>query len=202
MKVTAKAKFIRMSPRKIRLVVNIIRGKTVDEAIDQLKFTNKWAVKPIEKLIQSAVASAEHNYEIKQDNLRISEIKVDEGPTLHRWKPRAFGRATPIRKRTSHISLVLTEIKEISKKKAKKEKIEAPIKMDKRPTEDEGVKVKKDQKKSQDKKKDKDLSAQAGEKEPAKKIVDPRGEGKGKHTKIEGKSQKGFMGKIFRRKSG
>jgi large subunit ribosomal protein L22 len=195
MQVTAKAKYIRMSPRKVRLVVSIIRGKTVDEAIDQLKFTNKIAVKPIEKLIKSAVASAKHNNEIEQDNLRIAEIRVDEGPTLHRWKPRAYGRATPIRKRTSHISLVLSEIKETTKKKTKKTKLEAPIKMDKRPTEDEGIEAKKDKKKTEEEKK-------AKEEEPVKKIIDQRAEGRGKHTKIEGKSQKGFMGKIFRRKSG
>jgi len=197
MQVTAKAKYIRMSPRKVRLVVNVIRGKTVDEAIDQLKFINKIAVKPIEKLIKSAAASAKHNNEIEQNNLRITEIRVDEGPTLHRWKPRAYGRATPIRKRTSHISLILSEIEETAKKKIKKTKLEAPIKMDKRPTEDEGIEAKKDKKKTEEEKK-----AKEEKEEPVKKIIDQRAEGRGKHTKIEGKSHKGFMGKIFRRKSG
>jgi len=198
MQVTAKVKYIRMSPRKVRLVVDVIRGKTVDEALDQLKFINKRAVRPVEKLIKSAVANAEHNYEIKQDNLKIAEIRVDDGPTLHRWKPRAFGRATPIRKRTSHISLVLVEIRESGEKKAKKQKIEAPIKLDKMPKEEESIKEKKDKKKIEKEKSS--LTETSEDKE--KKIIDPRSEGKGKHTRIEGKSHKGFVGKIFRRKSG
>ncbi|RMD59477.1 50S ribosomal protein L22, partial [Candidatus Parcubacteria bacterium] len=112
MQVTAKAKYIRISPRKVRLVADIIRGLTVDEALAQLRFINKRAVVPVEKVLKSAIANAEHNYELEQDNLYIQEIRVDEGPTLKRWKPRAFGRATPIRKRTSIISVVLDEIKE------------------------------------------------------------------------------------------
>lgn len=207
MEIKAKAKHIKMSPRKVRLVVDVARGKTVNEALDQLKFVKKLAVKSVIKLINSAVASAEHNFEIKQDNLKIAEIKVDEGSTLHRWKPRAFGRATPIRKRTSHISLALAEIKESGVKKAKKQKVEAPVKFSKRPTEDEGIQVKKDKKKIEEEKKVKEerpalTSARQGGEEPVKEIIDVRREGRAGHTKIEGKSHKGFMGKIFRRKSG
>ena len=197
MEIKASAKHIKMSPRKVRLVVDVARGKTVDDALDQLKFVKKLAVKPIIKLINSAVASAKHNLEIEQDNLKIAEIKIDEGPTLHRWKPRAFGRATPIRKRTSHISLVLAEIKESSEKRVKKQKVEAPVKMDKRPTEDEGIQVKKDKKKIEEEKK-----AKEERDEPVKEIIDPRREGRAMHTKIEGKSHRGFIGKMFRRKSG
>ena len=191
MEIKAKAKHIRMSPRKVRLVADAVRGKEAENAISQLKFINKLAAKPVAKLINSAIASAEHDFEIEKDNLKIAEIKVDEGPTLKRWTPRAHGRATPIRKRTSHISLVLAEIKESGKKEAKKQKIEAPVKLGTKPKEDEGVKVK-------EVKKEKETSTE----EEGKQIIDPRGEGRGGHTKIEGKSHKGFMGKMFRRKSG
>ncbi len=191
MEIKAKAKHIRMSPRKVRLVADAVRGKEAENAISQLKFINKLAAKPVAKLINSAMASAEHDFEIEKDNLKIAEIKVDEGPTLKRWTPRAHGRATPIRKRTSHISLVLAEIKESGKKEAKKQKIEAPVKLGTKPKEDEGVKVK-------EVKKEKETSTE----EEGKQIIDPRGEGRGGHTKIEGKSHKGFMGKMFRRKSG
>ena len=88
MEVKAKAKHIRMSPRKVRLVADIVRGLTVKNAINQLRFTNKKAVLPVKKLIESAIASAENNYELKQDNLFVKEMMVDEGATMKRWKPR------------------------------------------------------------------------------------------------------------------
>ena len=109
MEVKAKAKYIRRSPKKVRLVVDVIRGLDVPIAENQLKFMNKGAVVPILKLLNSAVANAEHNFELKKDNLYIKEIKVDQGPTLKRWMPRAMGRATTIRKKSSHISIVLSE---------------------------------------------------------------------------------------------
>jgi len=109
MEVKAKAKYIRRSPKKVRLVVDIIRGLDVSTAENQLKFMNKGAVEPILKLLNSVVANAEHNFELKKDNLYIKEIRVDQGPTLKRWMPRAMGRATTIRKRSSHISVVLSE---------------------------------------------------------------------------------------------
>jgi len=196
MEIKAKAKYIRMSPRKVRLVVDAIRGMEANKALDQLKFINKKAVKPIKKLIESCITNAEHNYELDKDNLKIAEIRVDEGQTLHRWMPRAHGRATPIRKRTSHISLVLTEIKDSGKKGPKKRKVEAPVKLGKKLKEDEGVKVKKE-----DSKKEKSSPAEiTGDK--SKEIVDPRMEGRGGHTKIEGGKHKGFVSKFFRRKSG
>lgn len=193
MEIKAKAKYIRMSPRKVRLVVNIIRGLKANEALDQLNFIKKRAVQPVEKLIISAIANAKNNFELDQDNLYIKEIRVNEGPTLHRWMPRARGRATPIRKRTSHISLILGELVVSSTAKAKKKEVEAPIKLGSKPKEDEGIKIKSD--------KQKDKSPEATS-EKGKKIIDQRGEGKGKPTKIEGKSHKGFVNKIFRRKSG
>ncbi len=197
MEIKAKAKHIRMSPRKVRLVVDVARGKEVQAALERLKFINKLAAKPVVKLINSAVANAKHNFEIEQDNLYVKEIKVDEGPTLRRWMPKAFGRATPLRKRTSHINLVLSEIKESGVKKAKKQKIEAPIKLASKPKEEEGVKIADKTEEIKEKVEEKEAAL-----EKDKNIVDLRGEGRGKHTKIEGKSHRGFVGKMFRRKSG
>ncbi len=194
MEVKANIKHIRMSPRKVRSVVNVIRGMKTGEALDQLNFINKLAAKPIIKLISSAQANAEHNFELKKDNLYIKEITVNEGPTLKRWQPRARGRATPIRKRTSHIDLVLGELVESGKTGPKKQAVAAPVKLDERPKEAEGVKIAD--------KKDKEKSEAETSAEKGKKIADPRMEGRGQHTKIEGKGQKGFMGKMFRRKSG
>lgn len=197
MEVKAKLKQIRISPRKVRLVAGVIRGMKAETALDQLRFMNKKAAKPVEKLLQSAIANADNNFEIEKSNLFIKEIRVDEGTTLKRWMPKAQGRATPIRKRTSHINLVLAEIKESGKKGPKKQKIEAPIKLGKKPKEDEGVKI-------DDKEKIKE-EAETGRKVENKgeKIVDPRGEGRGKHTEIEGRgAKKGFVAKMFRRKSG
>lgn len=111
MTVKAQAKYIRMSPRKIRLVVDLVRGLDVEEAKTQLNFMNKIAARPVLKLLESAVANASHNFKLKKENLYIKEIQVDGGPTLKRWKPRAFGRATPIRKRSSHITILLDERK-------------------------------------------------------------------------------------------
>lgn len=105
---TAKLKSLRMTPRKVRLVVDLIRGRLVQDAMTQLQFSTKHAARPVLKLLQSAVANAANNHQLKKETLRISVAFVDAGTTLHRWMPRAMGRATPIRKRSSHITLVLT----------------------------------------------------------------------------------------------
>lgn len=107
MQVKAKARFIRMSARKVRLVIDLIRGKHVDQALAQLQFTNRAAAMPVVKLLKSAIANAQHNFKLEPNSLMIKEITADEGPTLDRWMPRAHGRAMPIRKRTSHISITL-----------------------------------------------------------------------------------------------
>lgn len=193
MEIRAKVKYIKNSPRKVRLVASLIRGLEVEKAENQLKFMNKKAARPTSKLLASAVANAENNFELKKDNLFISEIKVNEGPTMKRWMPRARGRATTIRKRTSHIELTLAEIKDSGKKEAKKQKIEAPVKLGSEPKKDEGVKVKS---------KDGEKGEEAKDEEKGKEIIDPRGQGKGKNQKIKGKGAKGFGNKFFRRKSG
>ncbi|MBZ4688554.1 MAG: large subunit ribosomal protein [Clostridia bacterium] len=109
MEAKAVARYIRISPYKVRQVVDLIRGKDCKEALAILKFTPKRASKPVMKILKSAMANAEHNYEMDEDNLYISKIYVDEGPTLKRYKPRAMGRADMIRKRTSHITVVVAE---------------------------------------------------------------------------------------------
>jgi large subunit ribosomal protein L22 len=111
MEVTAKLRFLRIAPRKVRLVANLIRSKTVQQAEAQLAFLPKRSARPIDKLLHSAIANAENNFKLKKDNLFIKKITVDEGPRLKRWRPRAFGRAAPIIKRSSHINMVLDEVK-------------------------------------------------------------------------------------------
>ncbi|PAV27897.1 50S ribosomal protein L22 [Virgibacillus profundi] len=112
MQAKAIAKSVRIAPRKVRLVVDLIRGKNVGEAVAILNHTQRGASPVIEKVLKSAIANAEHNYEMDPDNLVISEAFVNEGATLKRFRPRAQGRASKINKRTSHITVVVTEKKE------------------------------------------------------------------------------------------
>jgi ribosomal protein L22 len=106
--VRAQAKYVRTSARKARLVCDHIRGKDVVEARAILAYTPRGAAKPWLKLLESAIANAEHNHELVGDDLRIAAVHADEGPTLKRYRPRAMGRATRIRKRTSHLTITLT----------------------------------------------------------------------------------------------
>ena len=109
MEAKAVAKFIRISPRKARQVIDLVRGKSVSEAYAILKFTPNKGAAIIENVLKSAVANAEHNYDMNVDNLYISQAYVDQGPSLKRFKPRAMGRADGIRKRTSHITVMVSE---------------------------------------------------------------------------------------------
>jgi large subunit ribosomal protein L22 len=106
--VRAQAKYVRSSPRKARLVSEHLRGKTVDEARAILAFTPRAVAREWSKLLDSAVANAEHNHELVGEDLRIRDVYADEGPTLRRYRPRAMGRATRIRKRTAHLTITLT----------------------------------------------------------------------------------------------
>ncbi len=106
--ITAKAKYVRTSSRKARVVAEQIRGKTVEEARSILMLSTRGAAKKFESLLNSAVANAEHNLELDEEDLAIRGLEVNEGPTLKRFRPRAMGRATPIHKRTSHLTLSLT----------------------------------------------------------------------------------------------
>jgi large subunit ribosomal protein L22 len=108
--VRAKARYVRCAPRKARLVVDHIRGKQVGEARAILTHTPRAASKEVLKLLDSAVANAEHNHELVADELRVDQAYVDEGPTIKRYRPRALGRATQIRKRTSHMTITLRPI--------------------------------------------------------------------------------------------
>jgi large subunit ribosomal protein L22 len=106
--VRAQAKYVRTSARKARLVCDHIRGKSVEEARAVLQFAPRAVARDWSKLLESAVANAEHNHELVGDDLRIKDAHADEGPTLKRYRPRAMGRATRIRKRTTHLSITLT----------------------------------------------------------------------------------------------
>jgi large subunit ribosomal protein L22 len=127
MSVEAKLKYSRISPRKVRLVADLIRGLQVDEAERVLQFTIKRSAEPVLKVLRSAVANAEHNFNLKKTDLYIAEIKVDGGPIIKRYRPRARGVAYPIQKKTSHITIKLAEKggkdTEKRKKKAKIEKV-------------------------------------------------------------------------------
>jgi ribosomal protein L22 len=106
--VRAQAKYVRSSARKARLVCDHIRGKSVEEARAILAFTPRAVARDWSKVLESAVANAEHNHELDGEDLLIKAAHADEGPTLKRFRPRAMGRATPIRKRTSHLTILLT----------------------------------------------------------------------------------------------
>ncbi|MBW3666894.1 MAG: 50S ribosomal protein L22 [Actinobacteria bacterium] len=114
MKVKAHTRFIRQSPYKVRRVLDLVRGLPVEEADHLLRLTNRGAAAPIAKTLNSAVANAEHNHALDPEDLVIAEAFADEGPTLKRWRPRARGRATRINKRTSHITIVVSDMREDS----------------------------------------------------------------------------------------
>jgi len=105
----AIAKYMRISPRKVKVVADLIRGKNVDEALAILRFTPKKSARMLEKVVNSAVANAENNHGMDRDKLYISQVYANQGPTLKRWRARAQGRADMIRKRTSHIGVVVKE---------------------------------------------------------------------------------------------
>ena len=107
--VSATLKYARISSRKVKIVADLIRGKNVDEALAIVKFTPKAASEVVEKLLKSAIANAENNHGMKSNNLYVAEIYANQGPTLRRIRPAAKGSAVRIRKRTSHITIVLKE---------------------------------------------------------------------------------------------
>jgi large subunit ribosomal protein L22 len=107
---SAKQRFVRISSRKVKLVIDLIRGKNLEEAFNILRFTRKAAAKPVRKLVQSAYSNAINqlgSFDLNTEEIIVKNIQVDQGPTYKRWIPRAMGRATPILKRTSHISVEL-----------------------------------------------------------------------------------------------
>jgi large subunit ribosomal protein L22 len=140
MQIIAKLKNLRIAPRKVRLLANLIRGKNLNEAQSLLTFSFKKAVMPMKKLLDQALANAENNFQLDADTLYISEIKVDEGQKIKRWRARAKGRAAAIQKKRSHITVVLggekkeiiktysdeAKLKEIKLKKKASGKLKAP----------------------------------------------------------------------------
>ncbi|MFH1643104.1 MAG: 50S ribosomal protein L22 [Patescibacteria group bacterium] len=168
----AKLSYLRIAPRKTRMVADLIRGKTVEEAQTILKFTVKKSSLPILKLLKSAVASAVNNFKLEELNLKIAKIVVDGGPMLKRWRPRARGRAFPIQKKTSNVTIILEEIEKSEEKKIEKKKaiktIEKTVKI---------VKTKADSKEEKEEnKEDKDNKAKINLKDDRlKRSVKPTG---------------------------
>lgn len=115
MDVKASLSSLRMSPRKVRLVIDAVRGLSAAAADTRLQFMRKAAARPVLKLLRSAVANAEHNFQLPKEGLKIATITADGGPTLKRFRPRAFGRGASIRKRTTHINLTLVSSARASK---------------------------------------------------------------------------------------
>ena len=112
MEARAVEKFIRISPRKLRYVADAIRSKRVDDAVDLLTFTTKKAALIIRKAVKSAAANATENHKMNEDDLVVEKIFINEGPILKRFRPRARGRATKIRKRTSHLTVIVSDGRE------------------------------------------------------------------------------------------
>ncbi len=126
MEVKAKLRHLHIAPRKVRLIIDLIRGLDTAQALERLMVIRQRAGKPVLKLLKSAIANAEHNFNLDKDNLYIKEIRADEGPSLKRWQPRAFGRAYPIKKRTTHISIILEE-KVVGSKKMKQQGVQRQV---------------------------------------------------------------------------
>jgi large subunit ribosomal protein L22 len=129
MNITAKLNDYRQSPRKVRLVAGLIRGKKAEQAVDILMVTVKRASDPVVSLLKSAIANAKNNFSLKAEDLFVKSLTVDNGAILYRRMPKARGMATPIRKRVSHISLVLgvkeAEIEKLSAKKPQAKKLKS-----------------------------------------------------------------------------
>lgn len=180
MAVKVHLKHLHISPRKVRLVSDLVRGMDALEAEKILQFTTKKSAVSVGKLLKSAIATAKNDFSFEEDNLLISEILVNEGPTLKRWRPRAHGRAFPIMKRTSHITIVLNEkVKGKGKLKKKPEKKDKAVKTNIK--EEVGLK---------------------GEGKKSEAIKKGYSDNIRKDQKPDKGTQKGILKKVFRRKSG
>lgn len=178
MEVVAKLRYYRQSPRKVRLITDLIKGLNTSEALSELQFANKTAARQVIKLIQSAVANATHNFSLDANNLFIKNITVDSGPTLKRWRARAFGRASMIRKHMSHVTITLDEKVHGQRKRLEAEREPKPS------TFSAG-----------------DVATKPSENEESPHITQERVESHDLKPSIQKKSM-GFMPKIFRRKAG
>ncbi len=191
MEIKAKAKYVRISPRKVRAVLDLIKGLDVVEARNQLMFVKKRAKEPILKVLDSAIANAETNFKIKKDNLYIKRAIAEEGPTLKRFQPRAFGRATPIRKRSTHILIVLEEKVKKEKEELGKKKSELKAKSSSLPKEKEIEKVSSPE----------EIPSEDKGKAVFEEKIKEKGRLEEGLSKMSLKRAKGFAKRIFRRKS-
>lgn len=188
MKVVAELNNLRISPRKVRLVTDLVKGMDTDEALVQLRNTVKGSVLPIEKLIKSAVANAENNFGLDRSNLYIFDLQVGEGPILKRWLPRAYGRATEIYKRTSRVYVTLEERVEGKNRKSKEQ-------LEKERKAREEARKKMEQEILEQRKKEEEEGAKSGEAVKSPVIKKELKEAESK------KGGKGWMKKMFQRKS-
>ncbi len=192
MRVNAKLNKIRIAPRKIKLVTDFIEGLDAAEALDQLNATVKTGVRPIQKLLSSAISNGESNFGIDRDNMYVYRIIVGAGPALKRWMPKAFGRAGRILKRTSQIELILEERVEGKGRKSKDQ-----MEKEKKEREKEKIRQLAEQKEAEEKrvkeKKDGKKGEQAFEKTAESKEV--------KNPPAGGEKRGGLVSRIFRRKS-
>jgi len=172
----AVARFVRVSPRKARLVVDLIRGKDLAKAQQILEYTPRAAARLVAKVLDSAAANAENNAKMNPDELFVAEVYVDEGPTLKRFRPRAMGRATRINKRTSHITIILEEKVSAPKKKRRfrREKPDALKKKAKKAEEGEAEEEKLEEKVEGEKECKPAAKKAAPKKKPAAKKAAPK----------------------------
>lgn len=185
MRVKSYTNYIHISPRKVKLVVDLIRGLGVEEAEEQLLVCKKRAAEVVLKSLKSAVAAAKHNFSLDKKNLYISEIRVDQGPSMKKWQAAAFGVAHPITRKTSHLTIVLEE----------------KVKSDKHVKETE-KKIQESQKLTEEKKEKESKSERVRkEKRVEKKLPKISQRKKEVKTKVF-EQRKGFIRRIFQRKSG
>lgn len=192
MKVTAKLNNLRIAPRKIRLVTDMVAGLDVDDALNQLNATVKSGMRPVQKLLSSAISNGENNFGIDRNNMYVYKINVEAGPTLKRWMPKAYGRAGRILKRTSGIELILDERVEGKDRKSREQlEKEKKTRMESK---------RREEKKAQEKMEAEKKAAAGSKKEAAfaqkEKVLE-----KSKNPPAGGEKRGGLTSRIFRRKS-
>jgi len=189
MKVHAKLNNLRVAPRKMRLVTNLIKKMDIEDALNQLDVMVKRGSAPVKKLLQSAISNGENNFGIDKNNMYVFDVIVDAGPTLKRWMPKAYGRAGQILKRTSQIKIILEEKIEGKGRKSKEQ-----IEKEKKEKMEEKKKLEKERIK------EKEEAEKGSEKIPVESKAGEKTKDSGKNKKDTGK--RGSWGsKIFRRKS-
>lgn len=205
MKIKAQLNYLRISPRKVRVVIEAVKKMPVEKAMEQLSFLPKRSALPLLKLLKSAVANAENNFKLKKENLTIAEFRADKATVLKRWMPRAQGRATPIHKFTTHVTLIL-EDKTVSEEDLKKNKKKEEKKKDEDVTVvkdwDEAKELVKEEVEENVRPEENEINT--GE-EHKDEIENVRAEGKHREKqhldKIRKKGKGGALTRVFRRKS-